>query len=128
MQKLARDRRVNKSTISRAVKENLGMRSYFRKRQNLLTRRMKKLRRDRAPIIFNHIKNRGGEVRVFVDEKKFVVDEVANRRNSRVIASNPDDVSPVMNSKNPASVMVFGAVASDGRVMPPHFIPPGAHP
>lgn len=30
-----------------------------------------------------------------------------------------------MKSKNPMSVMVFGAVASDGHVMPPHFIPAG---
>ena len=125
MRKLARDRRVSKSTISRAVKENLGMRSYSRKRQNLLTERLKALRKERVPMVLNQLKNHGGDVRVFVDEKKFVVDEVANRRNSRVIASNPGDVPPVMISKNPASVMVFGAVASDGRVMPPHFIPAG---
>ena len=30
-----------------------------------------------------------------------------------------------MQSKNPASVMVFAAVASDGNVMPPHFIEAG---
>ena len=30
-----------------------------------------------------------------------------------------------MQSKNPASVMVFAAVASDGKVMPPHFIEAG---
>ena len=35
------------------------------------------------------------------------------------------DVRPVMQSKNPASVRVFAAVASDGRVMPPHFIKAG---
>ena len=34
-------------------------------------------------------------------------------------------IRPVMQSKNPASVMVFVAVASDGRVMPPHFIKAG---
>ena len=30
-----------------------------------------------------------------------------------------------MQSKNPASVMVFAAVASDGKVMPSHFIEAG---
>ena len=30
-----------------------------------------------------------------------------------------------MQSKTPASVMVFAAVASDGKVMPPHFIEAG---
>ena len=51
--------------------------------------------------------------------------DVANRRNSRVITYSPDDVAPVMKGKNPVSVMVFGAVASDGRMMPPNFIPAG---
>ena len=54
------------------------------------------------------------------DEKKFVVDEVANKQNILIIAFNPSEVPPVMQSKNPASVMVFAAVASDGKVMPPH--------
>ena len=31
----------------------------------------------------------------------------------------------MMQSKNLASVMVFAAVASDGNVMPPHFIESG---
>ena len=64
-------------------------------------------------------------VRIFVDEKKFVVDEVANKQNTRIIAFDPSEVPPVMQSKNPASVMVFAAVASDGNVMPPHFIEAG---
>lgn len=124
MKTLARDRHVSKSTICRAVRD-LGMRSYSRRRMNLLTERAKEMRRERAPKVLNLLKHRGGDVRVFLDEKKFVVDEVANRRNSRAIVSRPDDVPPVMISKNPKSVMVFGAVASDGHVMPPHFIPAG---
>ena len=60
-----------------------------------------------------------------MDEKKFVVDEVANCRNSWFIAKDPSCVPPVMQSKHPASVMVFGVVASDGKVMPPYFIDAG---
>ena len=47
---------------------------------------------------------------------------VANRQTPRVIAFDPSEVPPVTQSKNPASVMVFAAVASNGKVMPPHFI------
>ena len=47
--------------------------------------------------------------------------EVANRRNSWFIAKDPSYVPP----KYPASVMVFGVVASDGKVMLPHFIDVG---
>ena len=80
MKILARDRHVSKSTISRAIREDLGMRSYVRKRLNLLTERAKEIRRERTPKVLNLLKHRGGNVRVFLDEKKFVVDEVANRR------------------------------------------------
>ena len=62
---------------------------------------------------------------VFVDEENFTVDEAANRQNARLIATNPEGVSTVLRSKHPASVMVLGAVAGDGRVMPPHFVPAG---
>lgn len=125
MNKLARARHVSKSTISRAVREDLGMKAFTRKRRSLLTEPARAIRRERAPKVLNLLKHLGSDVRVFVDEKKFIVEEVANRRNSRAIAYSPDEVAPVMKGKNPASVMVFGAVASDGRIMPPHFMPAG---
>ena len=125
MAKLAKKRNVSDRTIRRAVNEDLGMKSYVRRRRNLLTARSKALRLERCPVLLNHLKNKGGCVRIFIDEKKSIVDEVGNRRNTRVIACNPSEVPPLMNSKNPASVMVFAAVASDGTVMPPHFIEVG---
>ena len=55
-----------------------------------------------------------------VDEKNFVVvvDEIFNRRNSRVIARDSSCVPPGMQSKHSASVMVFGDVASNGKECP----------
>lgn len=123
--KLARDRHVSHRTIRRAVNGDLGMRSYVRRRKNLLTDKAKQLRKDRAQLLLNHLKGLKGHVTVFVDEKNFTVDEAANRQNARFIATSSDGVSPVLRSKHPASVMVFGAVAGDGRVMPPHFVPAG---
>ena len=125
MKTLAKRRNVSRRTISRAVNNDLGMRSYVRSRKNILTTRSKVIREERCPKLLNHLKNKGGKVRIFVDEKKFVVDEVSNRQNSRVIAYDSSQVHPVMRSKNPASVMVFAAVASDGKFMPPHFIEAG---
>ena len=62
---------------------------------------------------------------MFVDEKKFTVDAEANCRNSHIIAYNPSDVPPVFQTKNPVSLMVFSATASDGSVFNPHFIASG---
>jgi transposase len=125
MSKLAKKFQVSRRTIARGVKGDLGMKSYVRRRRNILTARSMAIRAERSPNLLSHLKHKGGNVRVFVDEKKFVVDEVTNRQNSRVIAYDPSEVPPVLQSKNPASAMVFGAVASDGRLMPPHFIAAG---
>ena len=125
MSKLAQKRSVSRSTISRAVKEDLGMKSYVRRVRNLLNTRSRALRGERCPKLLNHLKHKGRHVRGFVDEKKFVVGEVANRQNTRVIAFDPSEVPPVMQSINSASVMFFAAVANDGKVMLPHFIEAG---
>ena len=125
MSKLAKKRGVSRKTVARAVKLDLGMKSYVRRRRSILTDRSRAIRAERSPKLLSHLRHKGGQVRIFVDEKKFIVDEVPNRHNARIIALSPADVPPVMQSKNPASVMVFGAMASDGRMMPPHFIEAG---
>ena len=56
---------------------------------------------------------------------KLLKDDVANRQNTRVIAFNPSDVPPVMQSKHQPSVMFFAAVACGGKVVPSHFIEAG---
>ena len=125
MSKLVKKHNVSRRTISRAVNEDLGMSSYIRRCCNLLTAHSIAIRVERCPKLLNYLKNKKGHVHIFLDEEKFIVDEVANCQNTQVIACDPSDVRPVMQSKNPNSVMVFAAVASDGRVMPPHFIEAG---
>ena len=125
MAALAKKWNVTKMTISNAVRKDLGMKSFCRRRCNILTVKSKAIRKERSPLLLNHLKHHGGTVRIFVDKKKFVVDEASNCRNSRFIAKDSSCVPPVMQSKHPASVMVFGAIASDGKVMPPHFIEAG---
>ena len=41
------------------------------------------------------------------------------------IATNDRDVSRVMKTKFPATVMVFGVVSSEGHIMPPHIFEVG---
>ena len=125
MTALAKKRNVTKMTISNAVRKDLGMKSFCRQCRNILTAKSKAIRKERSPLLLNHLKHHGGAICIFVDEKKFVVDGASNRRNSRFIAKDSSCVPPVMQSKHPASVMVFGAIASDGKVMPPHFIEVG---
>ena len=50
---------------------------------------------------------------------------MSNRHNSQVIAASPAEVLPVLESKHPASVMIFGVVPCNGHIMPTHFVPAG---
>ena len=68
MSKLAQKRTVSRSTISRAVKEEICMKSYVRRVRNLLTTGSRVLRDERCPKFLSHWKHIGGHVCVFVDE------------------------------------------------------------
>ena len=70
MSKLAQKRSVSRSTISRAVKEDLGMKSYVRRVRNLLTTRSKALRAERCPKLLNHLKHKGGTCPCFCRREK----------------------------------------------------------
>ena len=78
--KLARKRNVSQGTINRAVTEDLEMKSNVIKHRNLLIARLRAIGFGKRPKLFNHLKNRGGDVRFFVDEKELNVDEVANHQ------------------------------------------------
>ncbi len=63
---------------------------------------------------------------VWTDEKNFVLQQHHNRKNDRIlvpVSVHDPNVRLVKRRKNPSSVMVFGAVGSDGAVMDPVFIP-----
>lgn len=126
MTTLAKNRNVSTKTVHKAVHEDLGMSSYVRRRRNLLTEKAKAIRAERCPKLLSFLKHKASsKILIWVDEKKFVVDAEVNRQNQRVIAFDPSDVPPVLQTKHPASAMVFGAVASDGTIMDPHFIKAG---
>ena len=86
---------------------------------------MKEVTKERSAFLPNHLKNCGGDIHFFIDKKKFIVDKEANQKNFKVIALNPSEIPSIMQSKNPAYIMVFGDIASDGNVIPPHFIKVG---
>ncbi len=63
---------------------------------------------------------------LFMDEKFFMVDRKVNRCNNRFLLPARDmDVQAIPATKHPSGVMVFGLVASDGKVMPLIFIDAG---
>lgn len=92
----------------------------------LLTERLKKLCLERAKALLNKLKKLPpSTIKIFSDKKLFTVDQVYNCRNDRYIVDKGTPAKPVYKSKHPASVMVLGIVASDGKKCPPIFIPEG---
>ena len=57
-------------------------------------------------------------VRIFVDEEKLIVDKVPILWDTRVTACEPQDVVPLIQRHNPASVTVLAAVGREIEVVP----------
>ena len=52
-------------------------------------------------------------------------DPIYDSENHRWVATNKRDVSRVMKTKFPATVMVFGVLSCEGHIMPPHIFEVG---
>ncbi|QQP39549.1 Transposable element tcb2 transposase [Caligus rogercresseyi] len=103
MSALAKDRSVHRRTIFRAIKHDLGYKSYVMKVRHLLTDKMKATREARC---------------------RKILSSLLNRQNGRWICREASEVPMVFRTKNPAAVMVLGVISSEGHVMPPHFFDP----
>lgn len=131
IRKLAREHGISRMAMHELVTVDLGLQSLTRPVRPLITEAQKEKRLQRARRLLNWIKGPGaGKTIVFSDEKVFTVDPVGNARNDRRLvhsaAEEPAASSSVTRTKHPASVMVLGAVCSDGRKSPLVFVPSGA--
>jgi transposase len=118
--------KVDEKTARNGLKQ-LGKKSLVRPPVPLLTERLKNLRLERSKRLLNKLKKKDSEtVKIFSDKKIFTVDQAYNRRNDRMIVGQGESAAPVPKTKHPASCMVLGIVASDGKKCPPIFIPAGA--
>lgn len=130
MRKMAKEVNVGRSTVHRIVRKDLNMKSRARVKVPLLTEAHREARLERSRKLLNSLKHRAaGCAILFSDEKIFTVDGYSNRRNDRWIGDDPAKTSEAARyastTKHPASVMVFGLVSSDGKKMPPVFVPSG---
>ncbi len=111
-------------TIRKSVKE-LGVTSYVRRVRHLLTERSTAKRVDHRKKLINWMKSHSSTIRIFSDKKNWKVDQTRNHQNDRYLAYCVEEVPPIHATKHPASAMMLGVVASDGKVMPPYWFPKG---
>ncbi len=126
---LARETGVSLGTMSKIVREDLGMRSYAIVKRQRLPPEARRKRLERCGALINRLKGPdAGAILLFQDEKYFTLEKYHNRRNSKVVLRQGDleDQRRFHGAaQRPAGVMFFGVVASNGLVAPPIFVEPG---
>ena len=121
---LAIKKGVSPRMIKRAMND-LGLKSYRLSICHLLTTKMKDAREVRCKALLSRLKKRdAGHTILFSDEKVFTLDQSRNSQNDQYIATVKENVPPFHKTKNPASIMVYSLITSDGKAMRPHFFKP----
>eukprot|EP00095_Tigriopus_kingsejongensis_P002955 snap_masked-scaffold243_size241480-processed-gene-1.16 protein:Tk02955 transcript:snap_masked-scaffold243_size241480-processed-gene-1.16-mRNA-1 annotation:"AGAP011637-PA" len=114
---------VARSTISKAIKDDLGIKSYTL--ESSAPSYNSAEGKEAAPLPTDPpLKSTGGHLRFFSDEKNFTEDATL-RRNDRCIAKEVGEVAVKYRTKQPPSIMTLGVICSNGSVMTPHFLPCG---
>ena len=127
MRAISKDMKTSEALIRKCVSEDLRYKSYKMRKGQLLTAKAKEKRLKYCQKLLNKLKHRlqRNMIWFFSDEKNFCQDQVVNSQNNRWLAVCFKDVPKVMQTKFPATVMVFGVVSSKGHVMPPYIFPKG---
>ena len=121
MSVLAKKRNVDRSTVSRAIKNNIKLKAYKLYKRHTLTKKMKAKRVKNGTKLLNNLKSKGGRLVFFSDEKNWTVDRSYNVQNDRYLASDRSTVPHVFTTKFPTSIITLGVICSNGAVMPPTF-------
>ncbi|KAI6655371.1 hypothetical protein LOD99_2206 [Oopsacas minuta] len=107
------------TSMGRIVKEYLGLKCYKFRGVQLLSEVNKMRRYEKCLILGKRFTGGTHQSIVFSDEKIFTVEMTCNRQNSRILAPDRRSISSsirtIKRTQKPASVMVWGAISSDGR-------------
>lgn len=125
---MAREMGISKRTMSRIIRDDLGMKAYRRRTGQYLTLKLQEQRVKKSKVLLSRYG--AGRYRdiLFCDEKVFDVEESYNRQNDRVYARSSieaqEKVPRIQRAHHPASVMVWWGVSYDG-VTKAHFCAQG---
>lgn len=125
---MAREMALSKMSMSRIIKQDLGLGAYKKHTGHLLTVALKQIRRVRSKCLLDKYAQGMHRKILFTDEKIFTVEEKFNKQNDRVYAKSSKEaaelVPKVQKGHHPASVMVWWGVSYDG-VTQLHFCEKG---
>ena len=119
IQGMAKDFNISTRSMGRIVKEDIGLKCYKFREVQLLSEVNKRRRYEKCLILRKRFTGGTHQRIVFSDEKIFTVEMAYNRQNSRILARDQKSISSsirtIKRTQKPASVMVWGAITSDGR-------------
>jgi hypothetical protein len=131
IRQIARELNIDERTARDICKRDLKVKSRARIKKQLVNQSSREKRFERSKLLLNELKKESMGVILFTDEKNFDLDSVSNSRLDRYLSSKravdvPEHIRFKFRTKHPQSIMMFGLIASDGKVMPPFFWPKGA--
>ena len=119
---------VSTRSMSRILREDLGLGAYRRCVSHMLTPKLKEIRRTRCAALLQRFPGKKYRKILFSDEKIFTIEEKFNRQNDRVYAHNcyeaKENAPRVQRRHHPTSVMVWWGVSYHG-VTDIHFCEAG---
>ena len=126
MTAIAQDLRLSKALIHKCVSEDLCYHSYKMQKGQFLGPKAKETHLEKLQRLLSKLKHPAQPKMLwfFSNEKNFCQDQKMNQQNNCWLAYCPKDVPRVMQTKFPATVMVFGIRSLDD-VMPLHVFPKG---
>lgn len=123
------DLKVSEWTVQREL-DKMGLKSYRGLVKHDIMPGQEARRLKRAQRLLQWRQDNQGKVILFTDEKWFYVQKAYHQQNTHFLLParlriwNPDNMKRIIRvRKSPAKVMVFGLMASDGKVMDPVFVP-----
>jgi hypothetical protein len=115
--------------MGRVCKTDLGLKAYKMQRRQLLSEATKKKRLERSKDLLTWHAHHPEVVVIYSDEKLFDVSRKFNSQNDRVLSSDASLIDPSIRTayktQKPASLMIWAAVASNGKKSPVFRIPDG---
>lgn len=93
---MVKEMEISPRSMSRLIRDDLGMRAYRRSTGHLLTPALREIRMKRSKQLLSRYAGEAHRNILFTDEKIFTVEESFNRQNDRVYARNSKEASEVI--------------------------------
>lgn len=118
--KLAKEENIDRESMRRIIKVELGLRPYRKRKMHGLTAKQKLTRIQRCKMLLKRHGKKKVEKIIFSDEKLFVMQQSHNPKNDVVyslcIQDIPEHLRAVQRFQNTSAVMVWGAVSHKGKL------------